>query len=155
MIANAAVQIMIPERFDKAVKMIRNALAEWELSVVGEIETTGDFEREAGNNAERSKILLVDCPLTVFEAQVLDRAAGVFLLLHVLVSGRGDQTLVSTMSSAGLFDARLLLALPDLWSGCRLASPWRLNRCWPEPVRARKEERNNEPGWLTVRRALF
>lgn len=109
MIANAAVQIMIPERFDKAVKMIRNALAEWELSVVGEIETTGDFEREAGNNAERSKILLVDCPLTVFEAQVLDRAASVFLPLHVLVSGRGDQTLVSTMSSAGLFDARLPL----------------------------------------------
>jgi hypothetical protein len=53
----------------------------------------------------------VDCPLIVFEAQALDRAAGVFFPLHVLVCAHGDQTLVSTMSFAGLFDARLPLGV--------------------------------------------
>ena len=92
---------MLSERFDKAVKLIRRALDEAELSVVGEFDTTGTF------GAEPSRILLVDCPLLVFEAQALDRAAGVFFPLHVLVWGDGDRTQVSTLSSGGFFDVRL------------------------------------------------
>jgi len=100
---------MISERFDKAVKLIRSALAETELSVVGEFDTTGAFRKEPGKKAEQSRILLVDCPWLVFEAQALDRAAGVFLPLHVLVWADGGRTQVSTVSSGGLFDVRLPL----------------------------------------------
>jgi uncharacterized protein (DUF302 family) len=99
----------IPERFDKAVKLIRSALGEMELSVVGEVDTSGAFARENGKKTEPAKILLVDCPLVVFEAQALDRAAGVFFPLHVLVWGDGDRTQVSTVSSGELFDVRLPL----------------------------------------------
>jgi uncharacterized protein (DUF302 family) len=100
---------MISERFDKALKLIRSSLAETELSVVGEFDTTKAFRREPGKQAEQSRILLVDCPLVVFEAQALDRAAGVFFPLHVLVRADGDRTQISTVSSAGLFDVRLPL----------------------------------------------
>jgi uncharacterized protein (DUF302 family) len=100
---------IISERFDKAVKLIRSALAEMELSVVGEFDTTGAVGGAPGKKAEQSRILLVDCPLLVFEAQALDRAAGVFFPLHVLVCSDGDRTQVSTTSSGGLFDVRLPL----------------------------------------------
>jgi uncharacterized protein (DUF302 family) len=100
---------MISERFDKAVKLIRSALAETELSVVGEFDTTGAFGKEPGKKPEQSRILLVDCPLVVFEAQALDRSAGVFFPLHVLVWADGGRTQVSTVSSCELFDVRLPL----------------------------------------------
>ena len=100
---------VISERFDKAVKLIRSALAEMELSVVGEFDTTGAFGKEPGKKTEQSRILLVDCPLLVFEAQALDRAAGVFLPLHVLVWADGDRTQVCTVNSGGIFDVRLPL----------------------------------------------
>jgi uncharacterized protein (DUF302 family) len=100
---------MISERFDKAVKLIRSALAEAELSVVGEFDATGAFGKEPGKKAEQARIFLVDCPLVVFEAQALDRAAWVFFPLHVLVWADGDRTQVSTVSSGGLFDVRLPL----------------------------------------------
>ena len=92
----------IAQRFDKAVKLIRAALADSELCVVGEFDTSGTM-------GERSRILLVDCPLLVFEAQALDRAAGVFFPLHVLVWADGDRTQVSTANPAGIFDVRLPL----------------------------------------------
>jgi uncharacterized protein (DUF302 family) len=100
---------MIAERFDKAVKMIRSALAETELSVVGEFDTTETLGKEPGKKAERSRILLVDCPLLVFEAQALDRAAGVFFPLHVFVWADGDRTQISTLNPTVLFDVRLPL----------------------------------------------
>jgi uncharacterized protein (DUF302 family) len=108
--ALAAVQTyMIAERFDKAVKLIRSALADMELSVVGELDATDAFGRAPGRKAERSRILLVDCPLLVFEALALDRAAGVFFPSHILVSADGDRTRVSTVNPAVLFDVRLPL----------------------------------------------
>jgi uncharacterized protein (DUF302 family) len=97
----------IANRFDKAVKLIRSALAKTELGVVGELDTTGTFGKEPGKKAERSSILLVDCPLIVFEAQALDRAAGVFFPLHVLILADGGQTWACTASAAGILNARL------------------------------------------------
>jgi hypothetical protein len=98
---------MIAKRFDKAVKLIRRALAETELSLVGEFDTTGTFGNERGRMAEPSRILLVDCPLLAFEAQALDRAAEVFFPMHVLFWADGDQTRASTANPAALFDVRL------------------------------------------------
>lgn len=98
---------MIAERFDKVLKLIRSALAETELSVAGEFDSTEVLNGEPGKKAVRSRILLVDCPLLVFEALALDRASAVFFPLHVLVSAAGDRTQVSVVNPAALFDARL------------------------------------------------
>lgn len=104
---------MIAERFDKAVKLIRSALAATELSVVGELDTTGTLGTEPGKKAEQSRILLVDCPLLVFEALALHRAAGVFFPLHVLVRADAGRTHVSTVNPAGIFDVRLPLGATE------------------------------------------
>jgi uncharacterized protein (DUF302 family) len=98
---------VISEPFDKAVKLIRSALAETELGVVGEFDTTEAFGKDPEKKSKQSRILLVDCPLLVFEAQALDRSAGVFFPLHVLVRADADRTQVSTVSSRELFDVRL------------------------------------------------
>jgi uncharacterized protein (DUF302 family) len=97
----------IAERFDKVLKLIRTALAETELTVAGELDPAESVNGKPGNKAVRSRILLVDCPLLVFEALALDRAAAVFFPLHVLVSAAGDRTQVSVVNPAALFDARL------------------------------------------------
>ena len=98
---------MIAELFDKVLKMIRGALAETEVSVVGEFDPAEALDGELRKNAVRSRMLFVDCPLLVFEAVALDRAAAVFFPLHILVSAAGDRTQVSVVNPAGLFDARL------------------------------------------------
>ncbi len=99
----------IAGRFDKAAKLIRRALAATELSVVGEFDTTGLLGEHAGKKAEQSRILLVDCPLLLFEAQALDRAAGIFFPLHLLIWADGERTRVSTFNSGELFNVRLPL----------------------------------------------
>jgi uncharacterized protein (DUF302 family) len=98
---------VIEERFDRAVKMIRNALEKRELSVAGEFNVTESLSRDYGKHGEPSKLLLVDSPLLLFEALALDRAAGVFFPLHVLVSADGDRTQAVCMEPATLFEVRL------------------------------------------------
>ena len=104
---------VMAERFDKALKTIRIALAEVELDVAGEFDVAGLLDRRADRAPSRAKVLLVDCPLLVFEALALDRASAVFFPLHILVSGDGDRTQVSVINPAELFDARLPVGAAD------------------------------------------
>ncbi|MBZ5724694.1 MAG: DUF302 domain-containing protein [Acidobacteriia bacterium] len=103
----------IAVRFDKALKLIRSALTQWELGIAGEFDSTAVSNGDPEEEAERSRILLVDCPLLVFEALALDRASGVFFPLHVLVDADGDQTKVSMVNPTELFDVRLPLGAAD------------------------------------------
>jgi len=98
----------IAHRFDKALRLIRNALVESELTVAGEFDASGLLEHD-GRKAERSRILLIDSPLLDFEALALDRAAGVFLPLHLLVSADGELTQAFAANPVALFDGRLPL----------------------------------------------
>lgn len=98
---------MIEERFGKALKLIRNAFEERELSIAGEIDLTESFAKDSGKESDPSTLLLVDCPLLVFEAVALDRAAAVFFPLHVLVSADGERTQVVCVEPATLFEFRL------------------------------------------------
>ena len=104
---SAAQTYVIEERSGRALKLIRDALEEQELGVTGELDLTESFVRDSGMHAEPSKLLLVDCPLLLFEALALDRAAGVFFPLHVLVSADGDRTRVVCVEPASFFEVRL------------------------------------------------
>jgi len=98
---------VIEERFDKAVRLIRNALRAQELSVPGEFDVTDTIAPHPGKKPGPSKVLLVDSPLLLFEALALDRAAGVFFPLHILISADGDQTQVVCVEPTSLFEVRL------------------------------------------------
>ncbi len=90
--------------FDRALKLVRSAFAEVELNVVEEFDINGDLNNGTGLPC---KTLLVDCPLLIFEALALDRAAAVFFPLHVVVSGIGDRTDVSIADPVRVLHARL------------------------------------------------
>ena len=97
----------IEERFDKALKLVRAALTGGDLEIVGEVDMPAGWPGESRKRPARCRVLLVDCPLLVFEGLALDRAAGVYFPLHVLLASDGVRTHVSTVKPSGFFDARL------------------------------------------------
>jgi uncharacterized protein (DUF302 family) len=104
----AARTYVIEEPFDRALKLVRHALEIQELSIAGEFDVTKDIVTDDSfERLEPSRLLLVDSPLLLFEALALDRAAGVFVPVHVLVSADGDSTQVVCVEPASLFEARL------------------------------------------------
>src|ERR1035437_8249981 len=97
----------IEARFDKALKLVRAALKVGDLEIGGEIAMPAGWPGESRKRPARCRVLLVDCPLLVFEGLALDRAAGVYFPLHVLLASDGVRTNVSTVKPSGVVDARL------------------------------------------------
>ena len=104
---------VVGERFDRAMKLLRGALADMEIEIVGEFNAADVLSLEPAPPGSRSKILLVDCPLLDFEALALDRASAVFFPLHLLVSEMGDRTAISLANPSEIFDARLPVGSAD------------------------------------------
>jgi len=98
MAAVAAMNCTIDAPFERALKRVRAALQSEDLEIAGEMDLAAD---------RRSRVLLVDCPLLVFEGLALDRAAGVYFPLHVLLVADGPRTQVSTVRPADAWGARM------------------------------------------------
>ena len=92
---------------ETVLRQVRDALAGVGLSVSGECDVPGGLNWAADAQSTRSRMLYVDSPLSLFEALALDRAAAVFLPLHVLVATNGPQTRVYWVKPAEVFDGRL------------------------------------------------
>ena len=99
--------VVIEEPFDKALKLVREALTQGDLEIAGEMDMPATWPGESRKRPARCRVLLVDCPLLVFEGLALDRAAGVYFPLHVLLASDGVRTHVTTLKPSGVFDARL------------------------------------------------
>ena len=97
---------LIAEEFNKALKLVRHALVERELSITGELDTTESLHRDSGTKQRPSRLLLVDSPILTFEAMALDRAAGALIPMHLLVSADGDRTQVVFVEPATLLARR-------------------------------------------------
>lgn len=93
---------VVDRRIGDVWEPLRHALADLELEVIGSVTTP-----------ERSRVLLVDCPLLDFEALALDRASAVFFPVHILVSPDGNRTRVSVVDPAGLFSARFPVGMAE------------------------------------------
>ena len=98
---------VVPERLDKALKVIRAALREVELEVLDEFPLSRKIKLGPSRIVAESRILLVSCPILEFEAVALARAAAAMLPLHVLVTGEQNQTTVSVVNPASLFEGRI------------------------------------------------
>ena len=57
----------IEERFDKALKLVRAALTAGDLEIVGEMDMPANWPGESRKRPPRCRVLLVDCPLLLFE----------------------------------------------------------------------------------------
>lgn len=94
--------LIVPEPFEKALKSIRRALNNGDLRIPMELDMSGRINRELGIALAPCRSLWVDNPILLLEAVALDRLAAVFIPLHLVVSGRGPQTLVHLLSPASV-----------------------------------------------------
>ena len=88
----------------KVLKAVRGAFAEAGIEIVREVELSAEFRNQPGR---RCVLLLLDCPLLLFESLALDRAAGVFLPLHVVVIGTSERTRIHWAHPAHASGVRL------------------------------------------------
>ena len=95
----------IPESFGKSVPLIRRLLAAAGLNVVEEFNVSSEPYFQLGIARRSCTVLLVDTPALLFECIALDRAAAVFLPVHVVISGDRDTSYVhwvNPVASSGL-----------------------------------------------------
>ena len=104
---SAVTAYVIPEPFDRALKNVRDALVRNDLSIAAELDVSARIKRELNIWFGPCRILLVDSPCLLLEACTLDRASAALLPLHVVICGRGPQTMVHWMSPASLGGGRL------------------------------------------------
>lgn len=98
---------MIPEPYPSGLKLVRDALCGAGLSILGELDLFGGLGRDAAIVSHPCRVIYIDSPLLLFEALVLDRAAAVFLPLHVLVRQDGEVTRVNWINPAAIFGMHL------------------------------------------------
>jgi len=97
----------IPEPYSSGLNLVRGALQDAGLSILGELDLFGGPDRHAVAPSRPCRVIYIDSPLLLFEALALDRAAAVFLPLHVVVREDGGQTRVHWISPAAVFGMRL------------------------------------------------
>jgi hypothetical protein len=95
----------IPASFGKSVSLIRRLLVVAGLNVVKEFDVSSEPYFQLGIARRSRRVLLVDTPALLFECIALDRAAAVFLPVHVVISGDRDTSYVhwvNPVASSGL-----------------------------------------------------
>lgn len=103
----ATTRFVVPEPFEKALKLIYRSLLDEGLTVPFELNLSGRIRRELGIGLSPCRLLCVDCPLSLVEAMTLDDAAPVFLPLHVVVAARDSHTLVQFLSTNHIANSAL------------------------------------------------
>jgi uncharacterized protein (DUF302 family) len=98
----ATISFIVPDSFEGAIKLIRQALTECGLNILVELDLSGRINQELGIALAACRVLCVDSPLFLLEALSLDGAAAVFLPAHVVVSEQRMQTVVHLLSPASI-----------------------------------------------------
>ena len=102
MTTEATVTFVIPERFEKALRLVRRSLTDEAISIVMELDISGRIHRGLGVDLGPCRILCVDSPLLLLQAMTLDASTVAFLPLHVAVSADGQRTVVHLLSQSGI-----------------------------------------------------
>ena len=98
---------VIPGSFGKSLQRVRRHLADAGLSIAGEFDLSDEPLFQLGDGSRSCVVLLVDDPALLFECIVLDRAAAVFVPVHVVISGDRDTTYVHWANPAAASGLRL------------------------------------------------
>ena len=97
---------VLPVRFQKALRLLRTALAEVEVEVIQDLDAAMVLGAPLAASPH-ARILLVDSPILLLEAIALDRASAVFLPLHILVAEDGQETAISVGNACSAHNVRL------------------------------------------------
>jgi uncharacterized protein (DUF302 family) len=93
---------VIPEPIERALKLLRQALADRGLTVLGEHDLAARIQRELGVRMNPARILYVDSPGVLIETMTLFPPAAALLPLHVVVIAQGAQTEVHVLGPSNL-----------------------------------------------------
>lgn len=85
---------VIDSAFDFALARIRRTIRASQLAIAAEIDTAQRVKRALDINVPPCRVLLVDNPAFMLETTAVDRASGIYIPLHLVVSGNGSRTLV-------------------------------------------------------------
>lgn len=102
---SVAITFVLNSPFEFSLRRIRRAIFEDNLCIASEIDTTRRVKRAFQIHETPCRTLLIDSPRFALGTAIINRSSGVFLPLHLVVSGADDCTLVHILS-------------PD--SGCRM-----------------------------------
>ena len=100
----------VPRAFDQTLKSLRRLLKGAGLSVVQQFDLSHDFPGQPAAGTRHCALLMVDCPLLLFEAVALDRSAAVFIPLHVVITGDQHTTCIHWAHPAETMGLRLSAA---------------------------------------------
>ena len=97
----------IPLPMERTLRSLRRTLQAAEIDVVQQIDLSREFQGQLAAGSNRCVLLLVDCPLLLFEAVALDRTAAVFFPLHVVVTGDDAATSIHWAHPGATVNSRL------------------------------------------------
>jgi uncharacterized protein (DUF302 family) len=106
----------VEQRFDKAVRMLRRALALEGLRIPCEIDTAARLKQELGVGLPQNLVLYVDDPIRLLEATAIHPAGGLFIPEPIVVSTADQHRSRVSIRSIEL------LASSDLPASLRAAS---------------------------------
>ncbi len=94
----ATTAFVVDSPFDSALVQIRRAMRADQLSIAAEIDTAQRVKRTLEIYVPPCRVLLIDNPAFMLESTAIDRASGIFIPLHLVVSGAGNRTLVHLLN---------------------------------------------------------
>lgn len=97
----------VPRSYESTLQSLRGLLRSAGLSVVQHIDLSHDSRVELEAGTSKCALMIVDCPLLLFEAVALDRSAAVLIPLHLVLTGNEHHTWIHWAHPAGAFGLRL------------------------------------------------
>lgn len=89
---------IVDSPFNSALAKVRRAIRADQLAIAAEIDAAQRVKRALDIYVPPCRVLLIDSPAFVLEATAVDRASGIFIPVHLVVSAAGSRTLVYMLS---------------------------------------------------------
>jgi uncharacterized protein (DUF302 family) len=89
---------VLDHAFQPALVQIREAIRQDQLSIAAEVDAAQRVKHALEIYVPQCRVLLVDSPSLLLETTAIDRASGIFIPLHLVVSTTGSRTLVQMLN---------------------------------------------------------
>ncbi|MGH9584983.1 MAG: DUF302 domain-containing protein [Bryobacteraceae bacterium] len=96
----ATAAFVLNSGFEPALTRVRRAIRAGGLCIAAEIDVAKRLKRALRIGTSPCRVLLVDTPLFMLQAAAVNRASGVLIPLHVVVSGAENRTTVHLLNLA-------------------------------------------------------
>ena len=93
----ATAAFILDKPFEVGLARIRQAIRAEQFCIAAEIDAAQRVKRALQIYVPECRVLLIDSPLFMLETTAIDRASGIFIPLHLVISGSGNRTLMQML----------------------------------------------------------